>query len=477
MKKLFIHTSFLLVVMLSVVSCTKDLTSLNQDIKKPSAVDPAALFAYAEKRMADGMTSTNVNLNVFRLLVQQWAETTYPDESQYDLTTRLIPDKYWTLIYTDVLKNLAESKSLIDANTELDAKVKANQLAQINVMSVYAYSILVNVYGMVPYSKSLDIENLFPDYETGEVIYADLIKRLDASLAAFDETAGSFDNSDLIYRGDVAAWKKFTNSLKLRLGMTIADADPAAAKTAVEQAAAGVFTSNSDNALFPYSTIPPNTNPLWEDLILSGRKDFIATDTIITIMSSFSDPRLAYYFTKIGGVYKGGIAGSSNDYSAFSHQAPLLEKKDLKGVFVDYVETEFYLAEAAERGFTVPGTAALHYTNAITASILYWGGTAEEVTTYLLRPDVAYATATGNYKEKIGIQKWIALYNRGVEGWTEWRRLDYPKLRKPKEALSDMPVRFPYPVDEQNLNQEKYDAAVAKIGGDLVTVHVFWDKF
>lgn len=477
MKKLFIHTSFLLVVMLSAVSCTKDLTSLNQDIKKPSAVAPSALFAYAQKRMADGMTSTNVNLNVFRLLVQQWAETTYPDESQYDLTTRLIPDKYWTLIYTDVLKNLAESKSVIDANTELDAKVKANQLAQINVMSVYAYSILVNVYGMVPYSKSLDIENLFPDYETGEVIYADLIKRLDASLAAFDETAGSFDNSDLIYRGDIASWKKFTNSLKLRLGMTIADADPAAAKTIVEQAALNVFTSNSDNALFPYSTVPPNTNPLWEDLVQSGRKDFVATDTLVTVMSSFSDPRLKYYFTTIDGQFKGGIAGSSNDYSAFSHAAPLLEKKDLKGVFVDYAEVEFYLAEAAERGFTVPGTAALHYTNAITASILYWGGTADEAAAYLLQPGVAYATAAGNYKEKIGVQKWIGLYNRGVEGWTEWRRLDYPKLRKPKEAISDMPVRFPYPVDEQNLNQTKYDAAVAAIGGDLVTKKVFWDKF
>ena len=75
------------------------------------------------------------------------------------------------------------------------------------------------------------------------------------------------------------------------------------------------------------------------------------------------------------------------------------------------------------------------------------------------------------------MQKWFALYNRGFEAWTEWRRLDFPKLVKPKEAQSEIPLRYPYPVSEQNLNQVNYDAAAKAIGGDVVTTKLFWDKF
>jgi hypothetical protein len=98
-----------------------------------------------------------------------------------------------------------------------------------------------------------------------------------------------------------------------------------------------------------------------------------------------------------------------------------------------------------------------------------------ESVNYLTNTAVAYSSASGNYKEKIGTQKWIALYNRGLEGWTEWRRLDYPQLVAPSTALTVIPLRFTYPVNEQNLNKSNYDAAAAKIGGDNVATKLFWD--
>ena len=138
---------------------------------------------------------------------------------------------------------------------------------------------------------------------------------------------------------------------------------------------------------------------------------------------------------------------------------------------------EFYRAEAIERGYAVGGTAKGHYDDAISASILYWGGTQTDASDYLGRPKVDYATAPGNYKQKIGTQKWIALYNRSVEGWTEVRRLDYPVLPAPAAANSGFPTRFTYPGNEQTLNPTNYKAAAAKIGGDAVTTKIFWDKF
>ena len=95
----------------------------------------------------------------------------------------------------------------------------------------------------------------------------------------------------------------------------------------------------------------------------------------------------------------------------------------------------------------------------------------------MAQPSVAYATAAGNWKQKIGTQSWIALYNRGHEAWTTWRRLDYPVLTPPTDANSAVPLRYTYPVQEQNLNTANYTAAAAAIGGDIVETKLFWDKF
>jgi hypothetical protein len=124
----------------------------------------------------------------------------------------------------------------------------------------------------------------------------------------------------------------------------------------------------------------------------------------------------------------------------------------------------------------VGGTAEEHYNNAISASILYWGGTVGDVTTYLAEPKVAYTTATGLWKQKIGEQKWIALYLRGFDAWTSFRMLDYPVLVAPSTTDLPLPIRLTYPTSEQTLNGANRAAAAAAIGGDETTTKLFFDK-
>jgi hypothetical protein len=90
---------------------------------------------------------------------------------------------------------------------------------------------------------------------------------------------------------------------------------------------------------------------------------------------------------------------------------------------------------------------------------------------------VAYATATGTWQQKIGTQAYIAFYTRGLEGFNEWRRLDYPLLNLPGTitSYSQIPKRLTYPVNEQTLNNENYASAAQAIGGDLLTTKIFWD--
>jgi hypothetical protein len=143
-----------------------------------------------------------------------------------------------------------------------------------------------------------------------------------------------------------------------------------------------------------------------------------------------------------------------------------------------YLLREFLLAEAAERGLGGVTNAETHYNNAIRASMAYWGVSDADASVYLAQPSVAYSTAGASFKEKIGNQKWLGLFDRGVEGWAEWRRLDFPILNVPEDmTYSDIPVRMPYPYNEDEMNSVSYQAAVNAMGGDLPTIKLFWDKF
>src|SRR5690606_16035653 len=471
MKKLIL----ILTAAVFAVSCSDNLEDLNQNIKDPTAVSGESLFASAQKQLADQITTPNVNFNNTRLFVKHWQETTYPDESNYDQSTRPIPDNHWREMYRDVLRDLKEASiNIAAADNDITNPLKPNKLAIIEVLNVYAWSNLVETYGNVPYSEALDIDNLLPKYDDAMTIYKDLLVRLTAAINSMDTSKGSFSgDEEKIYSGDVASWKKFANTLKLRMGIILADADGAAGKAAVESAvASGVFTSNADDAGYAY-TAPPNGNPLNNNLVLSNRNDYVAGKTIIDLMNALEDPRRGSFFTDVNGEYIGGVIGDQTVYSDYSHVTPSILGGDYPGWFLQYAETEFLLAEAAARGFNVGGSAESHYIAGITASFEFWG--AEGLADYLANPAVAYDG--GNWRESIGTQAWLALYNRTFASWLSVRRLDFPVLVKPIDAESGYPVRYPYPVSEINLNPTNYEEAAGAIGGDATETRLFWDKF
>lgn len=485
MKKLLI---FLLPVVL-MTSCVDSLDDYNINEKKATSVPPVTLFSNALKGFADVLTTPSVNTNNFRLYVQHWSTTTYLDEPRYNLTARTIPQSIWQINYRDVISDLNDAKRLLNEDAFLNADIKANELAQIEIMEIFSWSVLVNTFGNVPYSEALNPLNPLPKYDDAKTVYDALLVRLDAALASIKPTAGSnFAAGDLLYQGDMAKWVKFGNSLKLKMAMTIADSDEAKAKALVAAAAPNVFTSNADKAAFPYIATPPNYNPIAQNLnrLYSTRQDYVAASTLINPMNTLNDPRRSTFFTALNGAYVGGNYGFLNTYANFSHVGTKIIEPALEGLFMDYSEVEFFLAEAVERGF-ITGDAETHYNAAITASITYWASQTASTTgdadaaAYLAQPEVAYTTATGTYKQKIGTQKWIALYNRGYEAWVEWRRLDFPQLAPPTGGSAPaglaIPVRIIYPINEQTLNPANREAAGAAIGGDLATTKLWWDKF
>ncbi|MFZ4521164.1 MAG: SusD/RagB family nutrient-binding outer membrane lipoprotein [Bacteroidales bacterium] len=462
-------------------SCTK-LEELNVNTKDPTKVPGGSLFTGAQKRLADQMVTPNVNNNIFRMFTQQWTETTYIDESNYDIVTRPIPGNHWNVLYRDVLMNLKESAKVLKADGPIpgdDKDVLPNKLAIVEIMTVYTYSVLVETFGNVPYTEALNQTIVLPKYDDGLSIYKDLIARLNAAIGTMNQNQGSFGSYDNMYGGDVAKWYKFANSLKLRMGLLLSDVDGALAQATAEAAAPNVIASNSDNAKMAYLPDQPNNNPINENLVNSGRNDFVAANTLVDVMNDLSDPRRSLFFTPLSdNTYSGGIYGASNDFTKFSHVNPAVTEATYPQNFFDLAEVEFLLAEAAERGFNVGGTAEEHYNKAITASIIDWGGTAEDASAYLATAKVAYSTATGTWQQKIGTQKWIGLYNRGFESWTAYRMLDFPVLVAPATAESVLPLRLTYPTTEQTLNGANRSSAAIALGvfGDAVKQPLFWDK-
>jgi hypothetical protein len=504
MKKVLVLGAAALALTTSCVSNLSD--DFNTNPKNPTSALASGLIANAERTLVRTVVSSNVNLNPLRFYVQYWAATDYPNESQYDLITRSIPNGVWNALYRDCLRDLREAKNTIPSDITIPDASKANALAVEEVLEIYTWATLVETFGDIPYSQALDFSNSQPKYDRQATIYADLATRLDAALGKFDATKPTgLGANDLIFTpptitdanllASTAGWIKFANALKLRMALITADVDAGKSKSMAEATAGKLPTSNADAADLAFSTAPPNTNPLYEDLVQSDRTDFIGAGIFINALKGTStatgvpstgvtDPRLDDYFnaatsnTLPAGTYAGGVVGAGNSKTTLSQPGTKLRAQTLPGVLMSYAQVELMQAEAIARGFNMGGTAESHYNAGVTASILEWGGTTAEANTYLAAPNVSYSAA--DYKQKIGYQLWVALYNQPTESWTQWRRLDYPQLPLASNAIyTVIPRRFLYPTVEQNLNGANYAEAAAALGttGDAVTTKLFWDKF
>jgi len=365
----------------------------------------------------------------------------------------------------------------------------ANRLAIVDIMEVLMYHILVDIFGNVPYTEAMGgFGGKTPAYDDARSIYDDLQTRLTADIATL--TANASDDSwgveDLVYGGDVAMWKKFAATLKARLGMRLADVDPSTAQSELTAAINAGMLEAGEAMQLPWLGVTPHTNTIYANFVPTKRNDFAPSNTIIDMMNGLNDARMPAYFTQVDtstevGVEKWaylgvpyGMVGSSPYYS-YSHFSDAMFEPDFPATFACNAEVEFILAEAAARGMnlgSIGGTAQEHYEAGIPESHAHWGVTMDP--TYLAHVDVAWDDARN--KELIGTQKWLALYNRGMEGWCIWRTFDWPVLNPPEEmTYGDIPFRYLYPYNEPDLNGDNYEAASNAIGGDDLRTLLFWD--
>jgi len=488
-------------------SCFND--DLNQDPHTLYKANPNNLISYAQKSLSDYTNTSNVNRNNFRLIMQYWQESQYIEESRYDFANRDVADNIWSISYASVLNNLKEAKRIIESTQSSEEnweQKKKSQSAIIELLQVYTFQTLVDTFGDIPYFQALDTNIPLPKYDKGEDIYKDLIgraKKAVTDLNSLPTTIKAFDNGDLLYDGNIVKWKKFGNSLLLKLGLGIADHNPNLAKQTVEHAIQaggdGIINSADDNCQLTYTKSFPN--PLYEAEVLSKRKDFIAGKTLIDFMNSESDaskhdPRIDKYYTKVevnkienGEVvtdsegnpikvkkYIGQTIGKKGKTVDFSGLGDFVRTYDHPGTILSHTEVAFYIAEATARGWITSKPANVAYEDAIRASFGEWGISDATANNYIS----AYPFNAADWEKDLGHQAWVAMYNQGLVSWNFYRRLGYPKLQAASGAIGaaegKVPVRLMYPSKEHSVNGTNWSEASDRIGGDKLTTKIFWDK-
>ncbi|MBA6154781.1 SusD/RagB family nutrient-binding outer membrane lipoprotein [Gelidibacter maritimus] len=473
-------------IILSMASCDS-LDTLNEDEKSYTTTLPSALMTSAQVNYAYFLTNASVNDNNFRGYAQHWTTTTYTDEVNYNQVKRNLGNSHSILLYRDVLQDLINAQKMVqdkEALGSVEVAVKKNNIAILEVQIIMAYQALVDLFGNVVYTEALDIDAYpYPKYDDAKTIYFDLADRLNTAISDMDVNNESFGQADLVYAGNVAKWRTLANSVKLKMGLHLADVEFEKSRTMVESAVnSGVMSNESETALFQYFTSITDMNPLYDNLV--NESQIVPTAFFVNILNANEDPRRDVFFnpeSKKGGEYVGAAYAQQVSYGDYSNMGERLKEKSNPGVLFDYTETCFLLADAANRGFEVGGTPEEYYTKGIEASMSFWGVADADTQIYLNRSDVAFSTAPGTSKEKIANQLWIAYFNRGFEAWTEYRRLDFPVLKAPvtavEEAKGKVPVRNIYSIFDKTLNGDNYEAASNAIGGDLMTTKIFWDKF
>ena len=456
-------------------SCSNDMSELNVDPKHPTSMPSENLMATGMYQGAYHTYSGSVAGNNFRFFIQQWTETTYTDETNYNLVTRGQPQLFFNRMYTNTLNSYKTALESLQKEGEVDADIKNNKFATIEIASILIWENLVDTFGNIPYSQALSPEKTkTPAYDDARTIYNDLIARLDKASAMINTSKAGYGSADLIYSGNMAKWKKFANSLKLRLAINLADVDPAASKAAAESAInSGVLGSDSDSYKFTF-TGGAFSNPLYDDLVASKRNDFLPAERMVNSMNSANDPRRAKYFTPLAnGTYSGGQYGTLNTYANYSHINPIWYPTDGNAKLFSYTEVLFLKAEAAARGFNAGDTAANLYNMAVQSSMTENGIAAADATAYL----TANPYNAASWKQSIGYQSYIALWNNPFAAWNFTRRLDYPVLPAPPASMvGGVPVRMPYSSNEYVVNETNVTAAGTAIGGDKATTKLFWDK-
>ncbi len=493
-------------------ACTEDFEDINKNPNNPEEVPASLLLPTVIKNPVSEIASLAWGYG--NVVMQYVGKIQFTNEDRYNWGPASDP-------YYNFYNALRDVQNIINISEENDQQ---NYRAVALIMKSYLYHFMTDVYGEVPYIDAIQAKTdvNFPTFSSQEEIYLGVLEDLKLANDIIGTTNEAL-TGDILYNGSIENWKRFANSLRLRIYMRLSDRmDPSSGMQAIlNDPNSPIFANIFEQAALTYLVDAPNQQPLYTTR--SGSFDeFRLSENMEMTLKNLEDPRL-YAYAQPTTDSKAGFIGSVDDYQGVPNGLPDEEALQYspsgdpeKGgsnfisrvglmyscracdenasqtaaetILMSYAELQFILAEAREKGYISTGEAETYYMNGMQASFDYYtvrlneGGYSEIVEAiqptdeYFNQATVSYTGSQDEKLAKIGQQKWIALFYNGMEAWFDWRRTGYPEITPGKGAvIPTVPVRFQYPTDAQALNPDNYKAAVSRQGPDNITTRVWWD--
>ncbi len=463
------------------ISCTKNFEEINTNPNQPVDVRPNLLlrqviYNYGEEMSYEGFVAGN-------LLAQHFTMVDFNLFDRHNLSSPQLGGNPWRILY----KNLINTELLLEkALNDPASKVYEGPAL---ILKAYITATLTDIYGDVPYFNALKglSGNVKPSYDSQELIYTaenGILSNLDNGIKAIDDYNGAVKlEGDLFYNGDLSKWIQLANSLKIKYLIRISNIVNVADELQEIYSQNKFIAQNNDNAVFSFSANRPNSFRM-QQLRDGDFNLFVLSKTMEEILNNYEDNRITVFFRPTGNnsnVYQGLLNGpdasqtsiSINNYSLtgqiFREQTQLL-----KANFITAWETHFLLAEAAEKGW-INGNAQFHYETAVNLAFEYWNTIIPN--NYLSSGNASFGINGADKIEQIITQKWIANTINGYEGWIEYRRTGFPKLKTVSGSLNNnlIPTKMPYPADESALNSSNF-LQVTGTTGNSINTKVWWDN-
>ncbi|AFL80178.1 hypothetical protein Aeqsu_0670 [Aequorivita sublithincola DSM 14238] len=473
---------FSLICLLVANGCTKDFEEINTNPNAPNSVQPSLLlrqviYDFGEQMSYEGFVAGD-------LLSQHRTAIDFNLFDRHALKSPQLGGNPWPVFYV----NLRDNEILLNqARTVQTYSVYEGPAL---IMKAYMASGLTDLFGDVPYSEAFNGVNgtVTPKYDKQEDIYlADggILDNLNKGIAAINNYNDVIPlEGDILFNGNLDGWVRFANALKIKALLRISAKVDVSAQLQTIYNEGNFIQSNSENAIFNFTNTDPNRFRLAK-LRVGDFNNFVLSKTMEDIMLNLNDDRIGKLFrpfqnstnNEFNGLINGIDASNTSINLADYSLAGTVFRDDtstLDANFLTAWETYLNLAEAAQKGLITANAKDLYETG-VTLAFEYWN--TPMPSDYLTGPAAFDASGTTPIQQII-TQKWIANIINGYEGWVEYRRTGFPILKPIAASLNDglIPVRMPYPAEEQALNADNYNEAASNTNGNSINFPVWWDE-
>jgi len=516
MKNITLYITGLVTAIGLLSGCDKGFDELNVNKVEPTSISPASQLnkAVIDVSFLDGfgnLAHLSYTLPIVQQIVTPFGSSLAGgnyNQLQVDNAGRI-----WNTYYRNVIPNIVD---VVEGTRE--AEGKSNIYNQARIWKAYAFMILTDTYGDIPYfeaGKGFLGDIITPVYDPQEVVYKDILKELDEASAALDAALPT-ERTEILYGGDVTKWKRFGYSLMLRAAMRLSKVDPELAKTYTAKAVAGgLMQSNADNAATRHTGL--YVNWLADHLGAREKANYYLAAPFVDYLKENNDPRLEVIAVRYVGATSGseqvaarattdpeqqvGMPMGYDNVTIAQVYQPLgvvslwdfsqvnintiLDRTAAPTYHVTFAQTQLLLAEAVMRGWA-EGDAAALFGSGIQAHM-------EQMAEYSANAAIddsaiqAYIAAhplntTDMEKalEQINTQYWVASFLNGSELFANFRRSGYPVLTPNpypgSEITEDFIRRMPYPDSELVVNQGNVNEAISRQGPNNLDTRVWWDK-